>query len=256
MMTKCVLAVSLGAAHIGGCMTLGGDSYEDYKFDAPRRAETGADGVTQVKIIARAGSLEVLGQEGLAEVSVDGTAKAAEQEVLDQIELEVTRTGDEVLVKAILPEDQGTWTARGLDLVVEVPAGVEVEIHDSSGSISLSSVAGAVIHDGSGKVVVHDLSGDLTVHDGSGSIEVHNVDGSVVLEDGSGSIDIHGAGSVEIREDGSGSIEIEDVQGNVEIGVDGSGSIEAGNIGGDFTVHKDGSGSIEARGVRGEVHLP
>ena len=211
-------------------------------YDEPRNATVPASGATVLKIDARAGLLRVSGRTDITEVRVRGTARASSKSLLADIKLEAERRGDEVTVRAVMPEmdDCCGWNREALlDLVIEVPAKLAVDIEDTSGDLTVESVAA--------KVRIDDKSGNIRVRD----------TGDVWIRDTSGGIDIRGVkGSVDIEEDSSGEIEVDDVTGSVHVGRDSSGSIDVSRVGGDFVVDHDGSGSIDYDEVKGKVDIP
>jgi hypothetical protein len=225
-----VLAAALPAAALA----------QDY--DAPRTATVNASGATLVRIEARAGNLRVTGRTDITEVRVRGTARSSSRGILEDIKLEATRNGTEVTVRAVIPEfrDSGWDNDQALlDLVIETPAKLPLDIDDTSGDMTVESV--------SAKVRIEDNSGNIRVRD----------TGDVWISDSSGGIDIRGVkGSVDIDEDSSGEIEVYDVTGSVHVGRDSSGSIDVSTVGGDFVVERDGSGSIDYDGVKGKVDVP
>lgn len=212
-------------------------------YDEPRNAAVPVSGATMVKIDARAGLLRVTGRPDLTEVRVRGTARASSRSLLADIKLETERRGDAVSVRAVMPEmdDCCGWNREAvLDLVIEVPAKLAVDIDDTSGDLTVESVAGKVrIEDKSGNIRVRDAGGDVWINDTSGGIDIRGV-----------------KGSVDIDEDSSGEIEVYDVTGSVHVGRDSSGSIDVSRVGGDFVVERDGSGSIDYDDVKGKVDIP
>ncbi len=232
---------------------------DDCDYEAQRQASVDMAGATLIHIKAAAGNLVVKGTPGLARVEVRGEACTSDEDLLDGIQIVTKRSGDTVRILAEVPESKwrlGSTTVR-LDLTIEVPADVPLEIDDSSGAVELRNVGPTELEDGSGEIVAEGVAGDLRVEDGSGSIRIEDVAGNVEIEDGSGEIDVRGVrGSVVIREDGSGAIDIRDVDHDVMIREDGSGGIEVREIGGDFTVDRDGSGGIDYRNVAGRVDIP
>jgi len=213
-------------------------------YDAPRTATVNASGATLLKIDARAGMLRVTGRTDITEVRIRGTARASSKGILEDIKLEATRNGTEVNVRVVIPEfrDSG-WNGYNeqalLDLVIETPATLALDVDDTSGDMTIESV--------SAKVRIEDNSGNIRVRD----------TGDIWISDSSGGIDIRGVkGSVDIDEDSSGEIEVYDVTGSVHVGRDSSGSIDVSRVGGDFVVERDGSGSIHYDGVKGKVDVP
>ena len=225
---------------------------------APRNATVPAGGARVVRVIARAGSLRITGAEGLTEVRVRGTARAARERHLDDITLRAERHGDVVEVEAEMPNRVGigVWNDR-LDLVIEVPRSVRLDVEDGSGETEIRGVGPLQLEDGSGGVEIEDVAGDLEVEDGSGDLRVERVRGAVEVADGSGGIVVRDVdGTFTVDEDGSGEIVAEEVGGTVRVRRDGSGEISVSSVGGDFIVDRDGSGGVRSRDVKGQIRLP
>ena len=196
-----------------------------------------AGGADRVLVIGRTGSLRIVGRQGLAEVRVTGEACASRSEILDQIEIIAERNGAEAHVEAFIPESRFGFLRSDyarLDLVVEVPEALALEVTDGSGAIEISEVRNAItVNDGSGALAIRNSTGEVRVRDGSGGMTIESVRGTVTVEDGSGAIEIRDVtGNVRIREDGSGAIAVDRVSGDFELGDDGSGGRSIGRIGG------------------------
>lgn len=235
-------------------------SAQECRYEASRDARVVASSSDRLVLIARAGSLRVEGRPGISEVHVRGRACASDEDFLDDIRLDSERNGD--MVRIEVPEmDTGGWnrgrnTYARLDLVVEVPAGMRVDIDDGSGNIFVSGTGDLTIDDGSGGIEVEDIAGSVRIDDGSGEVTISNVRGEVRVDDGSGSVhiaDITGDVSVD---DGSGSMEIERVVGSVRIPDDGTGSIRVTDVSGDLVVRDKGNGDVRYSDVRGRVEIP
>ncbi len=227
----------------------------DCRFSAPREATLDAAGASLLVLSAEAGSLRIEGKEGLSQVLVRGTACASSEGDLDEITLETGRDGDRLRVEAKTPNGDDGWGwnryAR-LDLAVEVPTDLALEVSDGSGSIEVERTDSIVIRDGSGSIEIREVTGSVQIVDGSGEIEIRGVRGDVTLTDGSGEIDVRDVeGRVVVEEDGSGSILIADVRGDVVIDEDGSGGIEIERVGGGVRIRSDGSGGIRVVDVTG-----
>jgi hypothetical protein len=205
----------------------------------PREATVEVRGARTVRVIAGAGGLRIEGRASATAVAIHGTACAADAETLGLIRLVAERQGDTVHVEAVMPDGEH-WRSESprLDLVLEVPDSLPLDVTDGSGEASIRGVAA------------------LKVDDGSGELEIENVRGEVVVTDGSGEVSIRDAGSVLVKSDGSGSLRFSGVRGDVVVRDDGSGSIEVADVGGDLTVDKDGSGGVRHRGVKGKVRVP
>ncbi len=231
---KRLLLLGIVVAATSGC-AFAWEGLAGYEYSAPREASIAIGDATSVRVVARAGSLSVEGRSDLTEVRATGTAYAAREDQLDDIELTATRSGSTVLIEAHIPDGQRVK----LDIVIELPAWMILDIEDSSGSIEIRNVAGVDVTDGSGSITIEAVAGDVTLNDGSGSIDVREVGGRVLIED-----------------DGSGSITVTNVEGDLIVEEDGSGSIRATDVGGDFVVQRDGSGSIRYERISGRVSVP
>jgi hypothetical protein len=233
--------------------------HPDLDHSAKREATASAEGTRLIIVEAHAGSLRVEGKKGLREVRAHGTAWAGSEERLREVELTAEREGSTVRVVVDIPENHD-WRDEdraALDLVVEVPDDIALDVSDGSGEAEIVGVGPLEVSDGSGELRIEDVGGALSVVDGSGELTIRNVGGDVSVRDGSGSIEVSEVrGSVTVEADGSGEINARSVTGKVHVRSDGSGSIEAREVGGDFVVDRKGSGGISYSGVKGEVRVP
>jgi DUF4097 and DUF4098 domain-containing protein YvlB len=192
-------------------------------------------------------------------VQVTGTARASSQQFLNQIRLIAERRGDVVFIKADMPDSDwysGNYSAS-LDLVIQVPQGINADVSDGSGEAKILNVGSLEASDGSGDLLVDGATGSVRITDGSGNLTIQNVGGDVKVSDGSGDIEVRNVtGSFTVESDGSGSIFATDVRGSVVVQNDGSGEIEVNKVGRDFTVESKGSGSIDYAAVSGKVDIP
>jgi DUF4097 and DUF4098 domain-containing protein YvlB len=198
---------------VGVCLSVGGWSCDE---TASRAADVSVGDATRIRVRAT------------------GTACAPTQEDLERVTLTAERVGTDIVVEAHTDDTNGR-----LDLTLEVPDTVPLEVEDSSGSLRIYDVAAVDLRDGSGGIDIDGVAGDVRVTDGSGGIDIVAVRGSVTIED-----------------DGSGGIDIADVGGDVIIEEDGSGGIDVADVQGDFIVKRDGSGSVRHSGVAGRVDTP
>jgi hypothetical protein len=228
---------------------------------APRSARVNAAGARMARIEARAGTLRIEGRAGIAEIQARGTARASSRGRLDQVRLTAERRGDVAYVIVEIPELRGDWNDEdehaSLDLVVEVPKTLALDVEDRSGELEIRGVGQLDLVDNSGDATIEDVGGRLRVRDGSGDLRIRDVRGDLTLEDGSGGVYLRMIrGSVTVDRDGSGEFEADDVTGTVRIASKGSGSVDVARVGGDFVVERKGTGSIEHRDVRGRVDVP
>jgi hypothetical protein len=210
---------------------------------------------------AAAGDLTVSGRSGLTEARIRGRVCASEEEWLDEARID-TEGGRDAAVYVTLPDSSG-WSLMGsryvyMDLEIEVPEGLALDISDSSGDIEIEGTGPLEIGDSSGDIDIERTAGGVELEDSSGDIELEDIGGDVLVRrDSSGSI--HGRnieGSVLVERDSSGEIDFRNVRDDFTVERDSSGDIEAHTIGGDFRVLQDGSGDIVSRDVSGEVDIP
>ncbi|MFN2637818.1 MAG: hypothetical protein ABR585_12405 [Gemmatimonadaceae bacterium] len=230
-------------------------------YTAPRNAVVDATGARKVEVEAAAGDLRVEGKAGLRQVQVTGTARSSSQSVLSQIRLIAERRGDVVFIKADMPENNG-WRfnnnySAALDLVIQVPQGINADVTDGSGDAKILNVGSLDATDGSGDFSVQGATGSVKVTDGSGNLIIENVGGDIEVSDGSGDIIVRNVtGSFTVESDGSGGIYATDVRGSVVVENDGSGEVEVSKVGHDLRVDSKGSGSINYTAVSGKVDIP
>ncbi len=204
-------------------------------------------GIDTLAIDAGAGSLTVTGVAGLDEIRVTATIRLEENDedeareaIEEDLDLRLERDSDIAKLTAFF--DSGNWgwgQSRAIDLVVELPDRMHLQVDDGSGPIEISALRGDIfVDDGSGSIELRDSGGAIRIEDGSGGIAVYRAGGDVTIDDGSGYIEVRGAAGSVIIDDGSGGIDVEDVERDLIIVDDGSGSVDYSNIGG--TVQIDG----------------
>jgi len=251
-----------GAAFAAAPFLIGTAAHAQWStpYSAPRNAVVDAAGAKSVEVEAGAGSLRVEGKAGLRQVQVTGTARSSSQQFLTQIKLIAERRGDVVFIKADIPDSDSYRDddySASLDLVIEVPQGINADVSDGSGDTKILNVGSLEATDGSGSFSVIGAAGSVRITDGSGDLTIENVGGDVKVNDGSGDINVRNVtGSFTVESDGSGGIYATDVRGSVIVQNDGSGSIEVNKVGKDFTVESKGSGSIDYADVSGRVDIP
>jgi len=215
----------------------------------------------QLRIAARAGSLTITGRPGTTEARARGRICASEEEWISESEL-LTEGGRHASMAVMLPDldDGWSWGNRYvyLDLDIEVPDGLALDIKDSSGEMEVRGTGALEIKDSSGEIELQDIHGAVTLEDSSGDIELTDIGGDVLVRsDSSG--DIHGRnirGSVRVEKDSSGEIRFSEVTGDFIVERDSSGDIVAEGVGGDFRVLRDGSGEVVSKNVQGEIEVP
>ena len=208
-----------------------------------------------LEVDAGAGTLAIRGRDGIAEIRVEATLCASDRDRLEELTVELK--GDRL--ETDYPNLGGGWLGGNryarIDLVVEVPSGMNIRVEDSSGSLTIEGVGEVDLRDSSGSIQLRDV-GSVVIEDGSGSLKVENVTGDIEVEDGSGSMQIDGVtGDVLIR-DGSGSIRVEAVGGTVRIDGVGSGGVSVRDVEGDLVVRDGRRERIRYSDIRGVLDLP
>jgi len=234
-----------------------------FSFEEVKTLSLKADGIEKLVIECGSGFLEVRGNEALdtfkvkAEIIVKGKSEDKAKEFIKKyVELYLEKRGNRaVLVSKFKPyRSLFSFRKRVINLTVDVPQHISLNIDDGSGSMIVENIRGDMeIDDGSGSTSLKDIEGEIIIDDGSGEIDIEDVVGTVRIDDGSGDVEIiKVTGDVEI-DDGSGDIEARDIDGNVEVD-DSSGSMYLVNIQGDVVV-SDSSGSINIDGVEKDVTI-
>lgn len=152
------------------------------------------------------GSVEIAGSDQDT-VDVSGTKYAASQELLDQLKIEVVKTGDEVQIRTVRPSERRG--SMGAKYVIRVPRKVELErISTSNGSIHVNDVDGpARLHTSNGSVHAGSLKGSLDVSTSNSGIEVEDFAGSAVLKTSNGRVRAEGiSGQLEAQTSNGGII--------------------------------------------------
>jgi hypothetical protein len=251
-----MLTIAVAAASAFTASSL--SAQENCRHEARREATVDVASAARLAVEVGAGSLRVEGRQGVQRVRVSGRACASSEDLLDQLRVEATRDGGTVRVRT--PEiRQQSWSGRQyarLDLVIEVPAGMEADVRDGSGSAELLHLGRLSVRDGSGSLHIEDIDGGLTVHDGTGEIHIANVRGDVDIEDGSGEIEVADVTGSVTLDDGSGSITVADVGRDVRVTNDGSGGVDVRRVGGDLVVKGRRASGIRYSDVRGTVVIP
>ena len=225
-------------------------------YTAPRSASASTAGIATVRVQNGSGRLVITGNPSATEVRATGTVHASSQRDLDRVKLVVEREGSDIFVHPDMPDSWGGCDCS-VDMTVEVPTSLQLDVQDGSGGAELRNVGRARVQSGSGGVRIEHTAGDVSVRSGSGEASLTDVHGNVSASSGSGGVTMDGvSGSVEIEHAGSGSVSLSNVRGSVHVGSIGSGSLDANGVGGDLTVEHQGSGGVHYASVHGKVSVP
>ena len=244
------------------CLATSGLQASDCKYKEMIDQTLDLAGSESLSVNAAAGELKITGLKGGNVAVIKGRICVSEEEWLAKSGVE-TNAGEQAEITVVLPDtdDGHSWSGNNyahLDLELEVPEGIRLNVRDSSGEMRLEGVSVATVQDSSGGLYISDATGPINIRDSSGVIDLTDINGDVTIEsDSSGDIlgrDIRG--TVLVESDSSGDIDFTDVSANFVVERDSSGDISANRVGGDFEVQRDGSGEIRAENVTGEVSTP
>ena len=229
----------------------------DHSRDIDR--ELDADSLTELRVDAGAGSLDIIGKESLDRVLISARLCAEDKDELEEMDVKVRSRLDTAIIETDIPDSSG-WYGGGyksIDLTLTVPARLELDVDDSSGQAKISNVASLKVDDSSGSLEIEQIKGDVEVEDSSGSIEIEDIGGNVQINDSSGAIWVRNVGkNLHVESDSSGGIEGRQIAGDFIVDRDSSGSISAKEVQGDFVVRRDGSGGIHYGEIGGNVDIP
>ena len=216
---------------------------------------------SSLTVKALAGGLEITGRDDVDSARISGSMCASKEQWLAEMSVELV-AGDAAAITVQIPDVAGKafWgnDYAYVDLVLEVPSDLPVQVFDSSGDMQLDNLMDANVRDSSGHIKLLNMRGDLQLKDSSGDIEIERLDGDLeIISDSSGDVEASGiTGSVVVRADSSGDLDFADVDGDVLVERDSSGDITVNEVGGSFSVKRDGSGEIRAIAVKGQVAVP
>ena len=216
-------------------------------YEEEREMNLNAAGINSMGIEAGSGSLDIRGVKGLDQIEVEATIvvpgrndEKARKKIESDLVLYLEKQGEKAVLHSYF--ESGIWNfgdSPSVQLVVRIPARLELDIDDGSGSIDIENVSGNIdLEDGSGSISMTDVGGNVEIDDGSGSISVTGVGGDISISDGSGSIKVRAVSGSVVVDDGSGSINVSDVEDDLIIEEAGSGGLDFSNIRG--SVEKDG----------------
>ncbi len=239
---------------------------DDCRFQAPRNAGLDLAGVHTLVIEVhqhqvRLQGIHVTGSQALAG-HVRGRACASASGLLPNLQVTQRRDGDRLIVEAIDRTARGHTLVlfgsayRYLDLNIEAPASLAVEMDVGSGDAAVIDVAALKATVGSGDLDVRGVQGHLEASVNSGELKVRDAGDAHVGSVGSGDLVIDRVrGTVTVDRVGSGDLTARDVQGDLRIGHLGSGDASVQNIAGSVVVDSVGSGDLQVKDVRRDLRV-
>lgn len=197
-----------------------------------------------------AGSLEIIGVEGLTQIKLVADIYSNDD---SKLILTLEKKANKAKLKADFEQSGFNNYSPYIDLKLQVPANLALDIDDGSGAILINKMTADInVKDGSGELIING-GNNVSIDDGSGDIEVSQINGSLTIDDGSGAIKVTDVrGNIAI-DDGSGNIEVANVQSPVTI-TDGSGDINVFNTKG-LTILAAGSGDVKFNKIDGPVSM-
>jgi beta-lactamase regulating signal transducer with metallopeptidase domain len=217
-----------------------------------------AAGIRRLRVEVPAGDVRIVGRPVGNTVRVLSRRCGSRPEVLDGLALDMGQRGEELRIKVELPRQlfsrtQGT-VAR-VDLDIEVPQALALDLETSLGSVDLVDVGSVRLRDRLGDVRIAGVAGTLALESGPGDLRIQDVREGVRLTGGVGPIEVEQVGGDVLVTGRTGRSVIRDVQGSVSIQRHG-GDVRVERVAGDLTVQRLENGEVQHQEVRGTVRLP
>ena len=209
-----------------------------------------------IAVEIRTGSVEVrAGSPGRIVVALDGP---------DVDRWDITQLGDSVSVESSV---RGGWRSRSTRVLVEVPAGTDIDVRSASADVALSGEFGTTrIKSASGDVRVGSAA-RLAIDTASGDASAASVVAATSCTTASGDVELGRVGGRLTVSTASGDVRVDEADDDVEIG-SASGDVRVGRCGGSNITVKSISGDVVVglpSGIRvepdlttlsGRTHLP
>lgn len=233
------------------------------RFQAPRDAALDLTGIHTVVIELGQHTLHLSGNAA-APSQIRGRACASSQDDLPSTQLTQRRDGDRLILTAENPSSNGNFFSlfgashyAWLDLNIDVPPNIAVELNLGSGDATIENVAQLDASVGSGDLKVKTVQGHFQAQVGSGDITAYDVGETRIPSVGSGDVAINRVrGNLAIGSIGSGSTDLRAVGGNVDVKTIGSGDLRVNGVARDLHVASVGSGDVTHQAVAGKVDVP
>ena len=234
---------------------------DECRFEAPRDASLDMTGIHTIVIDIGHHTLHVNGSTSGAS-KIHGRACASSTDRLAELQITQHREGDRLFISTADNHNVNFFGLFGshygyLDLQMEIPNSVAVELDVGSGDAFVSNVAQLDAGVGSGDLDVNSVRGSFAAHVGSGDIKAHDVGETHVTSIGSGDFTANLVrGNLSIGSIGSGDADLRAVGGNVDVQSIGSGDLRVNGVARDLHVASVGSGDVDHVAVAGKVDIP
>ena len=167
---------------------------------------------------------------------------------VDRLSYNIAQDGDTITIDIDIEETR-IGASPGADITITAPAGTDVEIVTSNGSIELSGIEGTCsLRSSNGKIALTNVKGSFEGSTGNGRLEVDGLEGTAELRTSHGGADL---------KDVTGEIDVNTSNGRIsfsgELTPGGSNRLVTSN--GDVIVELQGTPniSLEAETDRGKV---
>lgn len=161
---------------------------------------------------------------------------------------------NELKIVTDIPRSIANWgrAEYPIDFEVVVPAGIALQLRDTSGIIRISQMNAPVeVRDGSGTLTISDVHGPVTVVKDSGDIQLERISELTRVTSKTGQIRLHDLARLEIAES-DGNLEIVST-GPARIHNKG-GNMRVSKVTGDLEI-EDESGEIQVSDIEGNVRI-
>lgn len=186
-------------------------------------------GYPKVVVHSENGSIEVYAGAG-NEVLVKATLRDAHR-----VKYELSQVGDTITVDVQISKRWWFFGNGGADIMLTVPASVDVELETSNGDIELRGLEGrGSLGTSNGDIVLDTTRGDFEGRTSNGRIDANAVEGTVVLRTSNGKVNLH-----EVE----GEFDVETSNGGISFG----GNMTAG--GSNRLITTNGSVVVELQGT-------
>ena len=236
-------------------LLLSGMAVASEKMSFERQLTAPALDFETVEIITGAGTLRVIGGSG-EEMTVDATVTSADYskmaEFVDEFESKmlfyIKQQQGMIQIMAKPRKSMFNTPNIQINLLVTLPSQVNLNVDDGSGSLMIENISGRLnVDDESGSLRINNIRNDISIKDGAGSITITDIDGLVNIEDKAGAINMSDINGNVVIKDRSGSIEAEKITGNLTLD-DTSGDVTVKGLSGQFILLDDGSGKLQVNG--------
>lgn len=245
---------------LGALLAFPSCTFVQHRAERDTQRSEVADGLLRVSCTSHNGAIKVRGVPGKA--TVDVTAKLTAyaksdgeaRELVERLDVEVARRGDELVVRGVEPSSMPWGTGASFAFTIEAPAELALRLVTHNGAVESTGSAGdlsVVTHNGGVRVRGAASSIDLTTHNGAidlacegsgalnGSATAHN--GSVEVDLGARSTKLDAAtrngrmDATGVRVESGGKHELRAVAG------DGAGALRVRTHNGSVRVRSGGS---------------